>query len=114
MKPILSNVMYDRLKWLALIGLPALGALYYTVAAIWHLPKAEEVLGTVLAVDTALGAMLGLAKKNYDSSEAKYDGTLKVAESDSRLVAGLDLQTEPEELAQKQDIVLKVQKVPTE
>lgn len=110
----LSNKQYDALKWLALVGLPALGALYFGLAAIWGLPKAEEVLGSVLAVDTALGALLGLSKKNYDNSESRFDGVLSVDENDSRILHKLDLTTEPEDLGQKDTIELKVVKSPSE
>jgi hypothetical protein len=113
-KPVLTNTVYDKLKWVALVGLPALGALYFTVAQIWGLPKPEEVLGTVVAVDTAMGLVLGLAKKNYDNSDAKYDGTLNVMSHDTRLIQQLDIQTPPEEMGDKNEIVLKVQKVDPE
>jgi len=112
--PFLSNKAYDGLKWIALVGLPALGVLYFAVASIWHLPKGQEVLGTVMAVDTALGALLGLAKKQYDNSDARYDGVMNVLETDNKLINKLDITTPPEEAAQKQSITLKVNQVPPE
>ena len=36
----MSNKMYDALKWIAMILLPAIGALYFTLAGIWGLPYA--------------------------------------------------------------------------
>lgn len=111
---ILSNRQYDVLRWVAQIGLPALGALYFTLAPLWGLPKVEEVVGTVVAVDTFLGLLLGLAKKNYVNSGAAFDGTLNVDAQDNRLIHQLDIQTPPEELGQKDAITLKVEQVQPE
>ncbi len=61
----LSNKVYDALKYIALIVLPALGTLYFALSGIWGLPYGEEVKGTILAVDTALGAMLCISNANY-------------------------------------------------
>ena len=65
----MSNRMYDLLKWIAMILLPAIGTLYLALAGIWELPYAKQVVGTVTAVDTFLGALLGIASAQY-SKEA--------------------------------------------
>lgn len=66
----ISNKTYDILKWIAQILLPALGTLYFALACIWGLPAADKVVGTITAVDTFLGVLLGLStaqyKKEYD------------------------------------------------
>lgn len=61
----LSNVWYDRLKWIAQILLPALGTLYFALAGIWGFPYAEAVVGTITAVDTFLGVLLGISTMQY-------------------------------------------------
>ncbi len=61
----MSNRMYDLLKWIAMILLPAIGTLYLALAGIWELPYAKQVVGTVTAVDTFLGALLGIASAQY-------------------------------------------------
>ena len=61
----MRNTMYDILKWIAQILLPALGTLYFALSKIWGLPLATEVVGTIAAVDTFLGALLGLSSMNY-------------------------------------------------
>lgn len=61
----LSNETYDKLKWIAQILLPALGTLYFALAAIWHLPYGEQVVGTLTAIDAFLGALLGISTKKY-------------------------------------------------
>lgn len=67
-----SSKTYDILKWIAQLLLPALGTLYFALASIWGFPYAEQVLGTITAVDTFLGVILGLSSQNYQ------DGTLQV------------------------------------
>ena len=61
----LTNKTYDRLKWVAQYLLPALGTLYFTVSGIWGLPYGEQVVGTITAVDTFLGVMLGVSSAGY-------------------------------------------------
>lgn len=65
MKLELTNKTYDVLKTIALIWLPALGTLYFSLAGIWDLPYPEQVVGTITAVDTFLGAVLGIAAASY-------------------------------------------------
>lgn len=65
----LSNKTYDILKWIAQILLPACGTLYFALSKIWGLPLATEVVGTVAAVDTFLGALLGISSMNYNKNE---------------------------------------------
>jgi hypothetical protein len=61
----MSNKVYDILKWIAQILLPALGTLYFALSSIWGLPYGEEIVGTITAIDTFLGAILGISNLNY-------------------------------------------------
>ena len=61
----MSNKMYDVLKWIAMVFLPALATLYFALAGIWGFPYGEEVVGTITAVDTFLGVLLGLSAAQY-------------------------------------------------
>ena len=61
----LKNETYDMLKWIAQILLPALGTLYFAIANIWGLPNAEQVVGTITAIDTFLGVLLGISSDSY-------------------------------------------------
>ena len=65
----LNNKTYDILKFIAQIVLPAIGTLYFAVAGIWGLPYAEQIVGTIVAIDTFLGVILGLSSVNYKSAE---------------------------------------------
>ncbi len=57
---------YNVLKWMAQLLLPAMGTLYFALASIWHLPYGEQVVGTITAVDTFLGVILGISKAKYN------------------------------------------------
>ena len=65
----MSNKVYDILKFMAQIVLPAIGTLYFALAGIWNLPYGEQVVGTITAVDTFLGALLGLSSMSYNKEE---------------------------------------------
>lgn len=61
----MRNETYDVLKWIAMYLLPALGTLYFALAGIWGFPYGEQVVGTITAVDTFLGVLLGLSTAQY-------------------------------------------------
>lgn len=62
----MNNKVYDILKWIALYLLPALGTLYFAIAGIWGLPYGEQIVGTITAIDTFLGVILGISKTQYN------------------------------------------------
>ena len=64
----LSNNTYDVLKWIAQVVLPAVGTLYAALSGIWGFPYGEEIVGTILAVDTFLGVVLGISTAKYNKS----------------------------------------------
>lgn len=68
---MLSNKTYDVLKWIALYLLPALGTLYFALAGIWAFPYGEEVVGTITAIDTFLGVLLGISTAQYNKENSK-------------------------------------------
>ena len=61
----LNDKVYDVLKWIALYLLPALGTLYFALSGIWGFPYGEEVVGSLTAVDTFLGVILGISSATY-------------------------------------------------
>lgn len=66
----ISNKLYDKLKFIAQIVLPAIGTLYFTLATIWNLLYAEQIVGTITAVDTFLGAILRLSTAQYNKNNS--------------------------------------------
>lgn len=76
-----TDKVYQGAKFVALVLLPALGTLYFALSGIWHLPDAEQVIGTVGAVDTFLGIVLHISTSSYNKSDEKYDGTFGVVQN---------------------------------
>lgn len=101
----LSNKTYDRLKFVTLIALPALATFYLTVAQIWHLPSATEVAATITAIDTFLGALLGLSSKNYTPP---VDGVLHVTPENETYAK---VTTPTEDVLEKGVMTLDVQRL---
>ena len=62
----MRNNMYDVLKWIAMVVLPAIATLYFALAGIWGFPYGEEVVGTITAIDAFLGALLGISSAQYN------------------------------------------------
>ena len=65
----MSDKVYDTLKWFAQLFLPALATLYFAIAGIWGLPYGEQIVGTITAIDTFLGVILGISSANYNKSD---------------------------------------------
>lgn len=62
----MSNKVYDILKYIAQIVLPALATLYFALAGIWGFPYGEQIVGTIAAVDAFLGVLLGISTMQYN------------------------------------------------
>ena len=67
----LPDKVYDILKWIAMYLLPALGTLYFALAGIWNFPCGEEVVGTITAIDTFLGVILGISTAQYNKENTE-------------------------------------------
>ena len=65
----MKNKTYDILKFIAQIVLPALGTLYFALSQIWGLPYGEQIVGTITAIDTFLGALLKISNINYNKNQ---------------------------------------------
>ena len=65
----MANKVYKILKFIAQIFLPAIATLYITIAGIWKLPFAEQVGGTVMAIDTFLGAVLMISENKQNKTK---------------------------------------------
>lgn len=62
---VINNKVYDILKWVALIVLPALATLYLGLSNVWGLPYGEEISTTITLVNTFLGAVLMISNTQY-------------------------------------------------
>lgn len=107
---LFTDQVYRWLKFIAQIFLPALGTLYFTVAQIWHLPDATEVVGTIVALDTFLGVLLGISTKTFnDGTFKKYDGELVLENNEEG--SGLRLaNVDPRAIESKDELTFKLHK----
>ena len=62
----IPDKLYDILKWVVIIVLPAAATLYAALSAVWAWPNSEEVVTTITAVDTFLGAVLCISAATYN------------------------------------------------
>ena len=70
----LSNDAYKVLKWLGLIALPALATFYGVIGKVWSIPYTAEVVTTITAVATLIGALIGVSTLNYNRDKEDGDG----------------------------------------
>ena len=67
----MSNKVYDVLKWIALVVLPAIATLYMALSGIWGFPYGDQIVGTITAVDAFLGALLGISSAQYQKKQTE-------------------------------------------
>lgn len=91
---IFSEKTYRVLNFIAQILLPALGTLYFGLAAIWNLPAPEKIIGTITVVDTFLGVMLGISQTKFKQQVAH--GIMKVDETPTGKTYSLVINDDPE------------------
>ena len=65
----LTNKAYDILKTLCTIVLPAIATLYAGLGSIWNFPYITQIVGTLAAVETFIGALIGISSANYKTIE---------------------------------------------
>ena len=105
----LSDRSYNILKLVVTTLLPGAGTLYFTLAQIWSFGKAEEVVGTIAAVNVFLGLLLQISTRLYNKSDAKYDGDIDVhPQANGPTQLALNLTTGPEDLMNKKAITFKI------
>lgn len=62
----MSNKVYNILKWIAMIVLPACATLYLGLSNVWGMPYGEEVSTTITLVNTFLGTVLMISTNQYN------------------------------------------------
>lgn len=109
---MITGKLYDRLKFLAMIALPAVGTLYITLAALWDLPKPQEVAATILAFDTFLGALLQLSANAYAKDVAMVGDMIVHEKEGGGTVHTLQIDSDKdlEDLEDKREVRFRVQK----
>lgn len=64
----MSNKLYDVLKWIAIIALPASATLYSVLAGTWGLPYGDQIVQTINGVATFLGILIGVSTLSYNKT----------------------------------------------
>jgi hypothetical protein len=107
--PLLSNRLYETLKTLVQLWLPALGTLYFTLATIWGLPAAEAVVATLAAIAAFGGVVLRISAKSYAASDSRYDGAIVISQPEpGKTLYSLELGMDPDEIKDLNELVFKV------
>jgi hypothetical protein len=101
---ITNSKTYDLLKSIAMIWLPAATTLYFAIASIWGIPDTTAVIGTMTAVDTCLGGVLGISSKAYTPP---VNGTLVL---DEHGLKNASFDVTAEEAAAKKILTLAVKR----
>ena len=66
----LNNRVYDTLKWLCMIVLPASAVLYSSLAGVWGWPYEQEVSTTINAIVVFIGALIKVSTDAYNREAA--------------------------------------------
>jgi|SRR6187551_3426826 len=107
--PLISNKVYNVLKPITTVVLPGISTLYFTLAQIWGFPAAEQVVGTIAALNVFLGAFVQLSSRSYNRSDAKYDGVINVVHMDGGGKSyDLVMHGDPSDLDQKDQAIFKI------
>lgn len=61
-----SNTTYDKIKWIALIFLPAFATFMAAMVDIWNLPHGAQIVGTITAIATFLGLLIRKSTTEYN------------------------------------------------
>lgn len=70
---IFNNKVYDILKWVCIIFLPALATFVKMLFPVWNLPLGDEIAATIVAVNAFLGACLCISNAQYNSRKASEE-----------------------------------------
>ena len=116
-RTIFSNRAYDIAKFWATIVLPAFATFYATIGSLWGFPAVDKTVGTIVALDLLLGALLQISNTQFKNAPKQYDGTMFVKQDtnfqgDKVLKAGYVMDTPAELLEKKDEVTLKVQGAP--
>lgn len=73
MKQILPDKVYNVLKYITIIGLPAVTTFFMTIGKIWNIPYTSEIGATLVAITTLIGALICISSIQYHYSQGDKD-----------------------------------------
>lgn len=65
----MNSRIYDILKYTALIALPALATFWAIVSPLWGFPYTDQVVTTIVALNTLLGALIGVSAYQHNKAQ---------------------------------------------
>jgi hypothetical protein len=68
---IMNSKVYDILKWVVMIVLPAIATAYAGLSALWGFPYVEQITGTIAVIELFAGTLLGVSTYAYNKQEAE-------------------------------------------
>ena len=66
---IIPDKVYNVLKWICMVCLPAIATLWFALGKIWGFPYLAEIEGTIIAIDTFIGALIGVSTISYNNKK---------------------------------------------
>lgn len=70
---VIPDKVYDILKWICILFLPALATLWFTLGKIWGFPYLSEIEATIIAIDTFMGALIGVSTISYKKKKLENE-----------------------------------------
>lgn len=105
----INNKVYDFLKYLAVVGLPALATFVFTVGPIWDFSHVDQIAKTIVAINTLLGALILLNQVKYNNSDERFDGVIDpVAANTQTSTQALHLKVDEYDAMNEKALVLRV------
>ena len=105
---VFGDKLYNKLKWLTIVFLPACSTLYFALSGVWGLPYTTQVIGTIAAFTVFLGVLLGISTKGYNSSDARYAGDINITGSGLDKKVAFAFNGDPAELEMFPQVTFKV------
>jgi hypothetical protein len=105
---LLPDKLYNFIKFLALVGIPAIASGYFTLAGTFGLPNTEKVIGFLTVLDTFLGLILGVSTRSYKKA-TQADGVINITQTpEGTKLYSLELEQDPSFIDTKKTVVFKV------
>lgn len=95
---LFTSSVYNKLKFIATILLPAVATLYIGLAELWNLSYAFQIAGTITLLDTALGVVLRWSSGQYYRNQANFDGEVSLVQTEEGPKVKFDMQKDPAEV----------------
>ena len=67
----LPDNVYNFLKWLALLALPALATFYGVIGKVWDIPHTTEIVTTITAIGVLIGTLIGVSQYNINKEKTQ-------------------------------------------